>query len=296
MNDIDLNQITIDKLRLHGLVEKKIEVSVLRIDKIHPNISGNKWFKLKYFLEDARSQKKNHIVTYGGAWSNHLLATAAVCQSQRLVCTGIIRGEKPGDFSETLKQVSEMGMQLYFMNREDYKNKILPDVFNSSDCYVIPEGGSGITGITGAKEIMICFNKENYSHVACAVGSGTTLYGLIYGSLSKQNIIGVPVIRGLQGITDNQETAQTLLKDNFTLLRDYHFGGYAKYTPELIQFMNDLYRQTTIPTDFVYTGKLFYAILDQIKLGFFPAGSTVLIVHSGGLQGNRSLENGTLIF
>ena len=296
MQDINLENITLDQLSLPEISVKKIDVSVLRLDKIHPAISGNKWFKLRYFLEEAKSLHKKKIVTYGGAWSNHIIATAAACRLNGFEVTGIIRGEEAAELSPTLKQAKEEGMNLIFISRDDYSRKKIPEEINTDDYYLIPEGGYGKMGAAGAATILNAVKKENYSHICCAAGTGTMLAGLVQASSNQNQIIAISV---LKNNFDIEQKVKSLLPDNktnFTVIHEYHSGGYAKYKPELIQFMNAFYRITSIPTDFVYTGKLFYAIHDRIAADYFPGGSKLLLIHSGGLQGNISLGKGTLIF
>jgi 1-aminocyclopropane-1-carboxylate deaminase len=297
MPDITIPNITPDKISLPLFIEKNVEVAVLRLDKIHPVISGNKWFKLRYYLEEAKQQKKKTIITFGGAWSNHIVATAAACKINGFNSVGIIRGEETEKLSPTLVASKQMGMHHIFINREDYQKKKVPEELNSDEYYFISEGGYGIKGAEGAATILDYCKKENYSHICCAAGTGTMMAGLVNSVLPFQKVIGISV---LKNNFDLEENIKFLLNDkhkkNFWVVHDYHFGGYAKCKPELVDFMNEFYRQTTIPSDFVYTAKLFYAVNDLIKNNFLPAGSRLLLIHSGGLQGNASLSEGTLIF
>jgi|SRR6476620_1720006 len=274
-------------------------IDVLRLDEIHPVVSGNKWFKLKNYLQDALECNKKAILTFGGPYSNHIVATAAASQYYNLKSIGIIRGERPNHLSHSLQQALDCKMELYFISRSDYKAKMIPGEalanFVPEDVYSIDEGGYGTLGMTGAMEIVQELNCNDYTHILAAAGTGTMLSGLIGAAHPGQSIIGIPVLKD-----DSLELKiNTLLpgkKHNFQLIYDYHFGGYAKSSPELIQFMNNWYKQTGIPTDFVYTGKLFYAANDLLLKNFFPKESKILIIHSGGLQGNLSLPKGTLIF
>lgn len=299
MQPLSFESITVDEIDLPLLHEKKIKCAVLRIDKIHPIISGNKWFKLKYYLEEAKSFDKKCIVTFGGAYSNHIIATAAAGKLLSFETIGIIRGERPTTLSYTLQQAMDHGMNLFFITREQYGKKTLPsEIMGQKEIYLINEGGHGLKGAKGAAEILSYCKKENYSHIACAVGTSTMMAGLIMGSLPSQEIIGIPVLRNK---IDIEKALLELLSPDtktkkFQMIHDYHFGGYAKYNAQLISFMNDLHKRTRIPTDFVYTGKLLFGIFALIKNNFFPAGSRLLVVHSGGLQGNRSLAHGSLIF
>jgi 1-aminocyclopropane-1-carboxylate deaminase/D-cysteine desulfhydrase-like pyridoxal-dependent ACC family enzyme len=270
--------LSIDNVNLHNLGPHQVQLDVLRLDKIHPVISGNKWFKLKEYLTIAITEGRRHLVTFGGAWSNHIIAAACAAQYAGLSSTGIIRGEKPPDSSFTLRGAEEYGMQLEFISRAAYRQKEEPGFLASlagryPDAIIIPEGGAGQPGINGSMEILRQIDSSPYSHVLCAVGTGTTYKGLVAAAAPGQKVIGISV-----------------------LSPPYHFGGYARHTPELSGFMNDWYHATGIPSDIVYTGKLFYAAMDMVRKGFFPPGSRLLLIHSGGLQGNRSLAPGVLDF
>lgn len=296
MQNINFNNITIDKISNPEFDKKNIAVSVLRLDKIHPFISGNKWFKLRYYLEKAKALSKKKIVTFGGAWSNHIIATAAYCQQIGFSATGIIRGEEADELSPMLILAREMGMELIFISREDYSKKKNPKYINNEEYFIISEGGYGIKGAEGAATISEFFVKENYSHICCAAGTGTMTAGLVKACGSQNKIIAISV---LKNNLEFEQQIRSLIPDdnpNFKIVHDYHFGGYAKQKPGLIQFMNEFYHQTSVPSDFVYTGKLFYGIYDLIDKNYFPSGSKLLVIHSGGLQGNTSLSKGTLIF
>jgi 1-aminocyclopropane-1-carboxylate deaminase len=278
----------------------RISVDVLRLDLMHPDISGNKWFKLKYHIEAALRQNKKGIVTLGGAYSNHLVATAVACNENGLSSTGIVRGEETFPLNASLMRMMEAGMKVTYAGREQYRNKdlLIKDFLNShNDYYYVPEGGQSAEGIKGAAEIL-SFAPGDYSYVVCAVGTGTTVAGLINASANTQKIIGVCALKMPDECSNDIENfiRTNTDKRNYTIIYDYHFGGYAKKTDELISFMNSLYTNEQIPTDFVYTGKLFYAVYDLIENNFFPDDSRLLLIHTGGLQGNRSLPAGTLVF
>jgi 1-aminocyclopropane-1-carboxylate deaminase len=282
------------------LLYDNITINVLRLDKIHPVISGNKWFKLQHYLNEAKEQHKKKIVTFGGAWSNHIVAAAAACKMSGFASAGIIRGEQPSALSPTLLQAKEYGMQLYFISREDYNDKKIPAELQSNDHSFINEGGYGEKGAEGATAILN-YSKKDFTHYCCATGTGTMMAGLIRAALPRQKIIGISVLKtnfepGSHRMEKNVQALLTGEQRDWQIIHDYHWGGYAKFKPPLIEFMNEFYRQTGIPSDFVYTGKLFYAINDLIKNNFFPPRSKLLLIHSGGLQGNLSLKKGTLIF
>lgn len=295
MQDINLNNITLDQLSLPEFSAKNIEVSVLRLDKIHPVISGNKWFKLRYYIEDAKRLNYKSVATCGGAWSNHILATAAACKLHGLQSVGLIRGEEIQHLSPTLRDAKELGMRLYFITRDNYRGSNLPAGIHE-DLYVIQQGGYGRKGAEGAATILEYCQKEKYSHICCAAGTGTMMAGLVQASSEQNKILGISVLKNNFEIEQDVKSLLPDNKMNFDLIHDYHFGGYAKHKPELIHFMNEFYRTTSIPSDFVYTGKLFYAIHDLMATDYFPSGSRLLVIHSGGLQGNVSLNKGTLIF
>ena len=287
----ELEKITTDEVQTPLLKNKNVELDVLRLDKIHPVISGNKWFKLKYHLDNYNAANYAGILTFGGAWSNHIVATASACYLQKINCVGLIRGEKPERPSSILIDATKYGMYLKFIPRENYSERNSDEFLATirtefPGYYVIPEGGAGIEGEKGAGEILQHTNGKKYTHIGCAVGTGTMFNGLLKAASIEEAVIGIVVLKGWK------ETNDTTGK----LFYDYHFGGYAKYDRPLIDFMNVFFRLTNIPTDFVYTGKLAYAIFDLIKKGHFAPASKILMIHSGGLQGNASLQKGSLIF
>lgn len=261
---------------------------ILRADLIHPVCSGNKFFKLKYYLQDAIQKNHTTIKTSGGPWSNHIVATAFAAQALGLDSIGIIRGEKPKDPSNTLLLAEKMGMKLEFVSRTEFTSQ--HDTRPGE--YLIPAGGFGELGAKGAAGMLDYVDLRNYTHIFCATGTGTMLAGLTLGAPTKK-VIGIAV---LKHPTIGQETARLIDRENLDVIHDFHMGGYAKKTPDLIPFMNDFYLNTGIPTDFVYTAKLMYAIRQLIQNQYFPSGSRILAIHSGGLQGNKSLKNGELVF
>jgi 1-aminocyclopropane-1-carboxylate deaminase len=265
-----------------------IQAAMLRLDLLHPEVSGNKWFKLKYNLEAAGNRT---ILTFGGAYSNHIAATAAACKLAGLPAVGIIRGEKPATLSHTLQQAIADGMQLEFISREAYRQK---DTTNWNvrypDAYIVPEGGNNEAGARGCRDILSLADTSSFTHILCAVGTGTTLAGLISSALPHQQVQGYVVLKGAEYL--KEQVAQLTQGTNWQLVHDYHGGGYAKTTPELISFINNFYRETQIPLDVVYTGKL----VRGFSQSHFPPGSKILLIHTGGLQGNLSLTPGILTF
>jgi len=288
----DLKKITTDKIQTSFLQNKNVQLDTLRLDKIHPVISGNKWFKLKYHLDNFNAGNYKGIITFGGAWSNHIVATACACYLKKIKCIGIIRGEKPPLLSTTLREAVNYDMDLKFISREMYAQKTTSEFLETikkefPGHYNIPEGGAGKEGEKGAGEILEYADGKKYTHLACAVGTGTMLNGISAAASANQNILGIVALKGWK--VENET-------NNIEMFLNYHFGGYAKYDLTLIDFMNEFFRLTKIPTDFVYTGKLAFALFDLLEKDHFPPGSKILMIHSGGLQGNDSLQKGSLIF
>ncbi len=278
-----------------------IELSVLRLDEIHPVVSGNKIFKLHYLLEDAISSAHKTIITFGGAYSNHLAATAYACKAEGLKCVGIVRGERSPALSHTLIYCIENGMRLEFVSRSSYKNINTKAYQNElsekfGDHTLIPEGGFCKAGAKGAEGITGLFEERKFSHICCSVGTATTFAGLINGSDDATRVMGFSALKNLADIQQRLKHLGVAAGRKYLFLEDYHFGGYAKKNTELITFMNTFFKDNKIPLDFVYTGKMMFGVIDLVKKNFFPSGSNILCIHSGGLQGNGSLPNGSLNF
>ena len=296
-NNLDIEHITIQPVHANWMPHS-VTADVLRLDKIHPVVSGNKWFKLKYYLEEAKLTGYDTIATFGGAYSNHIVAAAYACRQYGFKSIGIIRGERPRSLNATLLNAASYGMQLQFVSREAFKDKdAIKEQYTNT--YWINEGGYGQPGAKGAGEItQLVKDIKNYSHIICAVGTGTMFAGLVNCAKPNQQLIGISVLKNNFSVTDE---VRLLLNDDaalvqFTILHDYHFGGYAKHPPELIDFMRETWYASQLPTDIVYTAKTFYALKQLIITGAIPAGSRFLMVHSGGLQGNASLQKGVLPF
>lgn len=300
MNSLHFGHIRLDSIK-NLYQQERIAMEVLRLDLIHPLVSGNKWFKLKEYLSDTQQQGKRILLTFGGAYSNHIAASAAAGREAGLPTIGIIRGEAAPTLSHTLEQALADGMDLFYVSREAYKTKEIPVAvwgkYPADEVYVIGEGGYGLKGREGAQNILDHCDRSLFTHIVAACGTGTTLAGLVAAALPGQQVVGIPVLKNLGSLEKEiNDLLPPTLHSRFALIPDYHFGGYAKQTPQLISFMNNWYQSTAIPTDFVYTGKLFFAVDDLTRKGYFPAGSRLLVIHSGGLQGNYSLPKGTLIF
>jgi 1-aminocyclopropane-1-carboxylate deaminase/D-cysteine desulfhydrase-like pyridoxal-dependent ACC family enzyme len=286
------------------LEERRVQLFVKRDDLIHPQISGNKWRKLKYNLIAAKKQQHNQIITFGGAFSNHIYATAAAGKLAGIKTIGIIRGERIKPLNPTLQFAEEMGMQLAFVSRADYREKYsltfqkhLLDKFGPF--YFVPEGGTNELAIKGCTEIVKEVEaklEQSPDYYCAACGTGGTLSGLIMGLEGRKKVLGFSVLKGdfhkkeiAQLIEQYQSYKQckfpiTFAKD-WKVHTNYHFGGYAKYKAELIDFINEFKKEKGIQLDPIYTGKLFFGIFDLIKKEYFPKGSTILALHSGGLQG-----------
>jgi len=289
---IDLDQAGIYPIHSSVFAKKGLNVSVLRLDRLHPVVSGNKWFKLRYYLDQA-SREGSDIITFGGAWSNHLIATAFACRELNIACSGIVRGEKPANLSPTLEAAAEYGMKLFYCNRQAYAEKQIPESIPLENAMIIPEGGYGSLGASGFATVGERWPLQEFDHICCAVGTGTMLAGLAQTVSAK--LTGISVMNNNFSL----KAAINAILDKpaaFSIHHDFHFGGYAKVNQDLINFMNRWFEETGIPSDFVYTGKLFYAIETLATQDYFPTGSSVLLIHSGGLQGNQSLATGKLKF
>ncbi len=274
---------------------------VLRLDLVHPVVSGNKWFKLRFYLEEAIQSGKTCMMSFGGAWSNHIVALAAAASMHGLKSIGLVRGEKAAELSKTLQQAEAYGMRLFFLSRSSYREHDIPaevwKAVKENEVYIIKEGGYGIKGAAGAATMLDALDLQQYDYILAATGTGTMLAGLATRISPSQKLIGISVLKNNFSITAEINELLPVEKQNaFNILHPYHFGGYARGRQQLFDFMNHWYDTTKIPTDFVYTAKLFYAYEDLAQTGFFPGNARILVIHSGGLQGNASLPNGTLIF
>jgi 1-aminocyclopropane-1-carboxylate deaminase len=275
----------------------KITLTVKREDLLHPHISGNKFRKLKYNILEAQKEGKTALLTFGGAFSNHIAATAAAGKEYGFSTIGIIRGEelvnKIGD-NPTLAFAQSCGMLLKFVTRDEYRQKTDAEFVEKlktefGDFYLVSEGGTNALAVKGCEEIL-AVEDERFTHLCCAIGTGGTISGLINSAKPGQRVLGFPALKG-EGLSD--DICKFAQQGNWELVTNYHFGGYGKVTEELIVFMNDFFEKTGIPLDPVYTGKMFFGVIDLIHKGYFPEGSSILLIHTGGLQGiagmNREL-------
>ncbi|PZW41495.1 1-aminocyclopropane-1-carboxylate deaminase [Mesonia algae] len=271
-----------------------IDLYLKREDLLHPLVSGNKFRKLKYNLQQAKEQNKKTILTFGGAFSNHILATSAAAKLNNLNSIGIIRGEELGgenlektlSQNETLRNAKAMGMQLHFIDRESYRDKentlFIERLKNKfGDFYLVPEGGTNNFAIKGCEEILTK-EDDNFDVICCPVGTGGTIAGIINSSSNHQKILGFST---LKGDFLKEEVASHVKKNNWEIIIDYHFGGYAKVDKGLIDFMNKFKSEYNVLLDPIYTGKMMYGILDMIEKGEFSKNTRILAIHTGGLQG-----------
>jgi 1-aminocyclopropane-1-carboxylate deaminase/D-cysteine desulfhydrase-like pyridoxal-dependent ACC family enzyme len=283
----------------------EVKLYLLRTDLNDPFISGNKLFKLKYNLEQAVKENKKSILTFGGAFSNHIAATAAAGNKYGFKTIGIIRGEETLDLNSTLKFAQEQGMELHFVSREIYKLKEDPFFFTEasfsdslihqfSDSFLIPEGSANILGIKGCKEITDHI-KIPFDVVCCPCGTGTTFTGIILSLKKNQSALGFQVLKGKGYLKGEVESwlnkFDSAGNGKWEMNEEYHCGGYAKRSPELIGFISDFEIKNNIPLDFIYTGKMMYGIYDLIKKKYFKKGETIVAIHTGGIQGNAGFSH-----
>ncbi len=271
------------------LSNKSITLFIRREDLIHPFISGNKFRKLKYNLVQAKAENQDMLLTFGGAFSNHIAAVAYAGKEQGFKTIGIIRGdelESKINENPTLKFAQECGMQFKFVTRENYRQKMEVEFIENlkqefGDFYLVPEGGTNQFAVQGCEEIL---SKEDaqYDFVCCAVGTGGTISGIINSCLPHQKVLGFPALKGDFLKEDIRKFARN---ENWELITDYHFGGYGKVNPELITFINQFYLENQIPLDPIYTGKMVFGVMDLINTNYFPENSKILLIHTGGLQG-----------
>ena len=283
--------------------DKEIILDIKREDQLHPTVSGNKVRKLKYNLDHALNSGFEQIITFGGAYSNHIAATAAACDILGLRSVGVIRGEELGaDLQKTLsnnitlKTAVDNGMELAFVTREEYKMKDQPSFISHllekyGSSFIIPEGGTNELAVKGSAEILSQQDQQNYEFICVAAGTGGTAAGIIESSHSNQHVF---VFSALKGDFLKNEIEKYTDRKNFTLFSEDTFGGYAKSTDELINYMNARFRESGIPLDPIYTGKMMYRIEQMIASGYFTDKTRILAIHTGGLQGipgfNRRLK------
>tara|TARA_R110000868_G_scaffold189777_2_gene433337 strand:- start:218 stop:1114 length:897 start_codon:yes stop_codon:yes gene_type:complete len=271
-----------------------ISVSIKREDLIHPFVSGNKFRKLKYNLLQAKTEHKDILLTFGGAYSNHIAAVAYAGQENGFRTIGIIRGDElECKIAEnpTLQFAQNCGMEFKFVSREEYRNKQetlflenLKSIYGNF--YLIPEGGTNELAIKGCQEILTPADSQ-FDYICCSVGTGGTISGIINSALPHQKVLGFPALKGDFLKDEIRIFAQN---KNWELITDYHFGGYGKINEELIAFINQFYQENKIPLDPIYTGKMVFGVMNRIATNHFPSHSKILLIHTGGIQGIQGMN------
>ncbi|MGV6846228.1 MAG: 1-aminocyclopropane-1-carboxylate deaminase/D-cysteine desulfhydrase [Lutibacter sp.] len=289
-----IEEIQFSEIKLSG-----IRLFVKREDELHPIISGNKYRKLKYNLEEANRLNYNTLLTFGGAYSNHIAATAGAAKAFNFKSIGVIRGDELQNnltqtlqLNPTLKFAHECGMKFYFVDRSSYRNKTNIDFIDNlkhkfGEFYLVPEGGTNKFAIKGCEEILNESDSQ-FDVITTAVGTGGTISGIINAAKKEQFVLGFPALKG--DFLKKEIVKWVKPKNNWDLNLDYHFGGYAKISEELIIFINKFKEETQIPLDPIYTGKMFFGLVDLIKKGYFKLGTQILAIHTGGLQGIEGMN------
>jgi len=294
----------LQKLESSFLAEHGIELWMKRDDLIHPEISGNKWRKLELNIKNAKSQNLP-ILTFGGAYSNHIAATAASCFDSGITSIGIIRGEEVKELNDTLKLAQDRGMNLHFVSREEYRKKEYPEYQNElkklfGNFHLVPEGGANLEGVSGAHKIKEEIKIE-FDLICSTAGTGTTAAGVldalnagekleVYSALKGGGFLKDEILN-MQKLSSDSEEFLSLKENQLDLVEDYHFGGFAKLKPQkgLIDFVNDFYSEFKIPLDLIYNGKMMYGLFARIRKGVYPSGTKIVAIHCGGLQGNKGM-------
>ena len=271
---------------------------IKREDLIHSQITGNKWYKLKYNIEAARNQGKDKLLTFGGAYSNHIYAVASAGKIFNFDTIGIIRGKEHNPLNSTLSYAKEAGMEIYYLDRTSYRKKNTPEIINHlqkfwGDFYLIPEGGTNEYAVQGCPEIVSKINTD-FDYVCCPCGTGGTLAGLIAGLNGNKFALGFAVLKGASFLKEN---VNSLLRsfngtslNNWEINLDYHFGGYTRINKKLLNFVERFTTITKVPIEPIYTGKMLFGIYDLVLKGFFKEGRKIIVIHTGGLQGLSGLS------
>lgn len=271
-----------------------VKLYIRREDLIHPFVSGNKFRKLKYNLLEAKQQNHRTLLTFGGAYSNHIAAVAFAGKENGFKTIGVIRGDELSSKisqNPTLKFCQDNGMEFVFVSREQYRLKNTEDFLcnlknDFDDFYIVPEGGTNDLAVKGCQEIL-SNEDEMFDYICCAIGTGGTISGIINSSTSHQKVLGFPSLKGDFIKKDIRKFAK---KENWDIISDYHFGGYGKVSDDLIEFINDFYKKYSIPLDPIYTGKLVFGVIDLINKNYFPEDSKILLIHTGGIQGVQGMN------
>ena len=272
-----------------SFIEKAgVRLLIKREDLNHPLVSGNKWWKLKYNLEEAVKLGHTTLLTFGGAYSNHIYATAAAARQLELKSIGLIRGEETLPLNDVISFAIDQGMKLIYVSRGEYRSKTekafideLHQTFGAF--YLIPEGGTNHLAVKGVTEFARTLGND-FDYLCCAVGTGGTMAGLISGTSSQKKLIGFPVLKGGEFLQDEIENLLPNKHKNWSLNNDYHFGGYAKMNPPLMSFIENFKTNHDIQLDPVYTGKAMFGLFDLVAKNCFSKGSTLLFIHTGGVR------------
>jgi 1-aminocyclopropane-1-carboxylate deaminase len=279
-------------------IQHKVQVKIKRDDLIHPQISGNKWRKLKFTLQQVKKNNFAGIVSFGGAYSNHIHALAYAGKHYNIPTSAIIRGEESYANNATLSQAQDWGMKLTFVDRKTYKKRDEPEYLSLlqnqyPNHLIVPEGGSNKLALQGVAEVITELNQQTeFDYLLCPVGSGGTIAGLITGATAKQHILGIAVLKNAEYLC---ETIRQLLpedckhKKQWQLLTDFHRGGYAKFNKPDIERITSFIKQSNIPFEPIYSGKMLLALFDLLAQNKFPANSRIVLLHTGGLQGLQGL-------
>lgn len=288
----------IQEVTFSEILDKGITLFIKRDDKLHPFVSGNKFRKLKYNITQAQNLRHKTLVTFGGAYSNHIAATAYAGYANDFKTIGVIRGDEL-EFNTravannpTLQFAQNHNMKLEFVSRSLYKLKNTPSFIEAlrdkfGDFYLVPEGGTNELAVQGCQEILDC-NTSHFNFVTCAVGTGGTISGIINASEENQKVIGFPALKG--NFLEKEIKKYVAKTNNWMLNTNYNFGGYAKFSKELINFINKFKLETGIPLDAIYTGKMMFGVVNLIKNDYFKPGTKILAIHTGGLQGNAGIN------
>lgn len=292
------------KIESNFLKNRGVSLFVKRDDSANSIVSGNKWHKLRYNISNAKKRGNDTLLTFGGAYSNHIEATAKAANYYGLKSIGIIRGEETLPLNTTLKEAKNNGMELVYVSRSEYRNKDSWDYKDSlretfGAFYLIPEGGSNYYAVNGCMEIL---SKEDavYDYVCCPLGTGATAAGIALSLKENQKLLGFPALKGgefllnemrayINMVTNDEELTDDVMA-KVTLIHEYNFGGYAKINEELISFLQNFNKEHSIKFDLVYNGKMAFGVYDLIEKGFFPKDSNILLIHTGGLQGIKGFE------
>jgi len=285
---ISYQQPRTQELKIPALADSNVKLLVRREDENHPLVSGNKWWKLKYNLLEAVNKNYDTVLTFGGAYSNHIYATAAGCKELGKKSIGVIRGEEVKPLNPTLSYAEKCEMKFHFVTRCDYRSKTEQAFVASLEekygrCFIIPEGGTNTLAVQGCEELGKLLLESTFDYVCLPVGTGGTIAGIIKAFAGSRKIIGIPVLKDGGFLKYEIEKLVPGHFNNWQLMSNYHHQGYAKTNSELEKFIVEM-KLFAIPTEHVYSAKLFWAVTDLVKKRFFEPGSTILILHTGGLQ------------